>query len=137
MSDCVFCRIAAGQIPAARIDESADHLAFLDIGPLAPGHTLLIPKQHFADIRDIPADLLSRLTSHLPRLARAVFSATGASGLNVLQNSGSTSGQAVFHFHIHLIPRVDGDKLGYRWNAGKYAGDEAREMQAKILAALA
>lgn len=137
MSDCVFCRIAAGQIPALKIDESAEHLAFLDIGPLAPGHTLLVPKHHFADIRDIPADLLGRLTSHLPRLARAIFTATGATGLNILQNSGPSSGQAVFHFHIHLIPRNDDDKLGYRWNAGKYAADEAQKMQVKIASALA
>ena len=136
MPDCVFCRIAAGEIPSVRIDESADHLAFLDVGPLAAGHTLLISKQHFSDIRDVPPDLLNRLTGHLPRLARAILEATGATGLNVLQNTGASSGQSVFHFHIHLIPRVEGDKLGYRWNAGKYGPDEAAQMQAKIVASL-
>src|SRR5712675_2835 len=108
MSDCIFCRIVSGEIASVGIDESSDHLAFLDVGPLAPGHILLIPKKHFDDIRDIPPELLSRLTAELPRLGRAILKATGATGLNVLQNTGASSGQAVFHFHIHLIPRREG-----------------------------
>ena len=133
MADCIFCRIAAGQIPCVKIDESTDHLAFLDISPLAPGHTLLIPMQHYADLRDIPVDPLAPLTAQMPRLGRAILQATGAAGLNVLQNTGASAGQAVFHFHIHLIPRVDGDKLGYRWNAGSYGPGEAAQMQSRIV----
>ena len=136
MSDCIFCRIVSGEIPSVRIDESPDHLAFLDVGPLAQGHTLLIPKKHFDDIRDIPPELLSRLTAELPRLGGAILKATGATGLNVLQNTGASSGQAVFHFHLHLIPRREGDKLGYRWNAGKYGPDEAVRVQTKIIESL-
>ena len=136
MSDCIFCRIVSGQVPSVKIDESPHHLAFLDIGPLAPGHALLIPKQHFDDIRDISPDVLGRLTAELPRLSRAIIQATGATGLNVLQNTGASSGQAVFHFHIHLIPRIEGDKLGYRWNAGKYEPDQASEVQTRIIESL-
>lgn len=134
--DCVFCRIAGGEIPSLRLLETDDCLAFLDVHPLAPGHTLLIPKPHYRDIRDVPAEVLTALLSHVPRLAAAVMQSTGASGLNLLQNTGRSSGQAVFHLHFHLIPRVEGDGLGYRWNAGAYEERQAEAMQAKILSQL-
>ena len=132
-ADCIFCKIASGEIPSIRIFEDSGALAFLDIGPLSPGHTLLIPKQHYTSLLDVPRDVLTSLASHLPALARAVMKATGASGLNVLQNTGESAGQAVFHLHIHLIPRTEGDGLGYRWNAGTYGEGEAQSLQSKIL----
>jgi len=131
-ADCIFCKIVEGVIPALRVWESDDCLAFLDVGPLAEGHTLLIPKQHYRDIRDTPAEALASLTRHLPQLADAVLSATGATGLNILQNTGASSGQAVFHLHFHLIPRVASDGLGFRWNAGKYETGRAEAMQSRI-----
>lgn len=135
-SDCIFCKIIAGGIPAQRVLETPDALAFLDVGPLAPGHTLLVPKQHFRDIRDIPAETLASVSAQIPALARAIYKATGATGMNVLQNSGESSGQAVFHFHIHLIPRREADGLGFRWNAGKYEAGQAERIRSEILAAL-
>lgn len=134
--NCIFCKIAAGQIPSLRVFESDDALAFLDIAPLAPGHTLLIPRQHCTSLLDAPQDLLSKLSVHLPRVARAIIDSTGATGLNLLQNTGESSGQAVFHIHFHLIPRVADDGLGFRWNAGAYAAGEGEAMQSKIKAAL-
>lgn len=131
--DCIFCKIVAGDIPVLRVWESDDCLAFLDAGPLAEGHTLLIPKQHHRDIRDIPADALTAVTRNLPPLAAAVLRATGATGLNVLQNTGASSGQAVFHLHFHLIPRVESDGLGFRWNAGTYDAGRAEAIQSRIL----
>lgn len=138
MSDnsCIFCKIAAGSIPALRVFESPDAIAFLDIAPLAPGHTLLIPRQHFQSILDVPPDVLGRLSGHLPPLARAVMKVSGATGLNVLQNTGESSGQAVFHLHFHLIPRTEEDQLGFRWNAGTYGPGEDKAMQAGLLMAL-
>ncbi len=132
-ADCIFCKIVAGDIPALRVWESDDCLAFLDVGPLAEGHTLLIPKHHYRDIRDIPTDSLAALTRNLPWLADAVLRATGASGLNILQNTGASSGQAVFHLHFHLIPRVESDGLGFRWNAGAYTSGRAEAIQSRIL----
>lgn len=135
-NDCIFCKIAAGAIPAQVVHEDAASLAFLDIAPLAEGHTLLIPKRHYARIEEMPEAELSELTRALPRLARAVREATGAPGLNILQNNGSESGQVVPHLHIHLIPRRAADGLGYRWNAGKYASGRAEEMFKAIKTAL-
>jgi histidine triad (HIT) family protein len=134
---CVFCAIVAGRIPAQRVLDTPDCIAFLDVGPLAPGHTLLTPKVHYSDILEVPPDALSRILSPLPRLARAILSATGARGLNVLQNNGAAAGQVVMHLHIHLIPRCEGDSLGYRWNAGKYASGEAESMRDRLLESLA
>jgi len=133
---CIFCRIVAGQIPALKVFEDDRALAFLDIGPLADGHVLLIPKDHHRDIRDLPPETLAAISAHLPRLATAVMQATGATGLNLLQNSGASSGQAVFHVHFHLIPRREGDKLGFRWNAGSYAAGAAEDWRQRIVDAL-
>jgi len=135
--DCIFCKIVAGDIPALRVHEDDAAIAFVDINPLAPGHTLLIPRKHYRDITSISADELAVVTAVLPKLAKAVLNATGAAGLNLLQNTGAASGQAVFHLHFHLIPRVEGDSIGYRWNAGKYQAGEAETWQEKISAALA
>lgn len=133
---CIFCKIAAGEIPALRVMEARDAVAFLDIGPLAPGHLLLIPKKHYESILDVPAGALSELASHLPMLAKALLRVTNATGLNILQNTGESSGQAVFHLHFHLIPRISGDKLGYRWNAGSYSSGQGEALHARMVEAL-
>ena len=117
---CVFCRIVAVEIPAAIIHEDQYSLAFLDIAPLSEGHTLLIPKEHYARLTDIPPDYLEEMCSVIPRLGRALTQLTGAAGFNLLANDGAVAGQVVPHTHFHLIPRRPGDDLGYRWNAGSY-----------------
>ena len=114
---CIFCKIALHQIPARIIHETDHCLAFLDIAPLAPGHTLVIPKRHAGTLADIALESLLGLVAELPRLTRAIQAATGAPGVNVLQNNGAPAGQVVMHVHFHLIPRWEGDGLGYRWNA--------------------
>ena len=136
-SSCVFCKIVSGAIPALKIYETDDCLAFLDIGPLSSGHTLLIPKKHYQSILDAPPELVAAMARELPRISRAVLNATGATGLNILQNTGESSGQAVFHLHMHLIPRRSDDGLGYRWNAGAYPSGEAERLQARLVDALA
>src|SRR5262245_26557110 len=105
--NCVFCKIASGSIPSLKLLETDEALAFLDIGPLAHGHALIIPKKHYRDIRDAPPEVVASMASLLPRLSRAILAVTGATGLNILQNTGESSGQAVFHLHFHLIPRLD------------------------------
>jgi|CXWL01.1.fsa_nt_gi histidine triad (HIT) family protein len=134
--DCVFCKIASGQIPAKIVLDTPDCRAFLDASPLAPGHTLLIPKRHVESMLDAPPDLVASLCGQLPSLVRAITKSTGATGLNVLQNTGASSGQAVFHLHFHLIPRIAGDGLGYRWNAGTYQAGQAEAISSGIIAAL-
>ena len=136
MSDCIFCRIAAGEIPSAKVYEDEHCYAFLDIGPLSWGHALIIPKKHVERITDMSPEEAGALTSVIPKLARAVIEATGAEGLNVLQNNGRVAGQAVDHLHVHLIPRHAGDGLGYRWNAKRYGEGEMETWHRKVLEAL-
>ena len=134
--NCIFCKIASGAIPAMRVYEDERVMAFLDINPLAHGHTLVIPKVHYRDIRDVPADMAGELAARLPKITQAVMRAAGATGMNILQNTGESSGQAVFHLHIHLIPRRDGDGLGYRWNAGAYPAGAGEAMRQRVIEAL-
>ncbi len=136
MDDCIFCKIIKGEIPSAKVYEDEQCYAFLDIGPLSWGHTLLVPKKHYERITEMPADEVAVLTSVIPKLAAAVIQATDAEGLNVLQNNGRVAGQAVPHLHVHLIPRHTGDGLGYRWNAKQYDEGEMDRYHTKILAAL-
>lgn len=133
----IFTKIVNGEIPAHRVYENDEVLAFLDIGPLAPGHVLLIPKTEYATLDEIPETTAAALGAALPRLVRAVKEATGADGINVLQNNGKVAGQAVFHVHYHIIPRVEGDGLGYRWNPKSYPAGEAEQMRDKLAALLA
>ncbi len=108
-SDCIFCKIVAGDIPAARVYEDGEVLAFLDINPLGRGHTLLIPKTHFARLEDCPADVLAAIVRRIPVLAAAILLSVGASAYNILCNNGRAAGQLVEHVHFHIIPRFPGD----------------------------
>ena len=117
MADCIFCKIVAGQIPCTKVYEDAACLAFMDINPISPGHTLVIPKKHYEAIGQMPADEAAALFRPVPSLAAAVKAALGAEALNVLQNNGRAAGQAVDHLHVHIIPRWAGDGLGFRWPA--------------------
>lgn len=122
MSDCIFCRIVAGEIPCYKLYEDDLVLAFLDVGPVSEGHCLVIPKVHIERLDEAEAEhaaALAAVMSVLPRLGKAMAEATAAAGWNVLQNNGEVSGQAVPHVHFHIIPRREGDGLGYRWDAGQ------------------
>lgn len=136
-SDCVFCKIVAGEIPAAVVYEDELLFSFLDVGPLAEGHLLVIPRDHCSKLVDVPADKCARLASKLPMLGRALLEVTGAEGFNLLCNQGSVAGQVVQHVHFHLIPRRAGDALGYRWNAGSYPEGAAEKTAEAYKAAIA
>jgi len=118
--DCVFCKMVAGQIPVTKIYEDEVVLAFLDIGPISDGHTLVIPRRHFEKLHDCPPEFLGQLGSRLGKIAKAVAAGTNSEGYNVLCNNGSAAGQLVEHLHFHIIPRNTGDGLFYRWPAYKY-----------------
>jgi histidine triad (HIT) family protein len=133
---CIFCKIVAGQIPCAKILETDSAIAFLDINPVAPGHLLLVPKEHSATLTDTSPQVLAAIAGELPRLARAVLAATGAQGLNLLQNNGRDAGQVVNHVHFHLIPRKPGEPFRVHWPAGKYEGNALEEMRSLIAAAV-
>jgi len=132
MSDCVFCKIVAGQLGAARVWESESVLAFLDINPVAEGHTLVIPRSHAADITGMTSREVCEVAQALAKIAPAVVKAVGAQGFNLLNNCGSVAGQAVEHVHFHIIPRKAGDGRGYRWITLNYGEGVAAELAAKI-----
>ncbi len=129
---CVFCKMVAGQIPIAKIYEDQTVLAFLDIGPVSDGHTLVISKQHFEKLHDCPPELLGQVGSRIGKIAKAVADAMGAEGYNVLCNNGSAAGQLVEHLHIHIIPRNTGDGVFNRWPAYKYQKGEIEQIAVKI-----
>ena len=133
---CVFCKIVAGQIPCHRVYEDGEVLAFLDIGPLADGHLLVVPKGHYGRLEEMPPEVLGRLAATFPRLARAVLQATGAAGYNLLQNNGGVAQQEVPHVHFHIIPRAAGDGLGYRWIKSADASQRVDVMRGRLLEAL-
>ena len=135
-ANCVFCKIVAGEIPAAVVHEEEALLAFLDVAPLAEGHVLVIPREHYAHLVDLPGSVLTSIAVAVPKLGRALLKVSGAEGFNLLVNQGEAAGQVVPHVHYHLIPRRPGDGLGYRWNAGSYEAGRADELVAAYKSAL-
>lgn len=111
---CVFCEIVAGRAPAVRVYEDDDHIGFLDIRPFTRGHTLVIPKRHSLDLTDTPAPTLAAMLTIGQRIAQAArASGLGATGTNVAINDGKSAFQSVFHIHLHVVPRRDGDKFSF------------------------
>ncbi len=109
--DCIFCQIIAGQIPSQKVYEDNEFVAILDIKPVSPGHTLLIPKTHCTDLFECPDELLATAGPVIKKLAAQLKAERRADGLNLAMNNGSAAGQIVPHAHIHLIPRFTGDAL--------------------------
>jgi histidine triad (HIT) family protein len=134
---CVFCLILAGEIPSLRVHEDDATLAFLDIHPVHPGHTLVIPKAHHANVFELPPELIARTAQTAQRIARAVQAAFAPPGLNLLQCNGPAAAQSVEHFHVHVIPRAMED--GMRMNWAQTPGDHAalQEAAERIRRALA
>lgn len=132
--DCVFCKIVKGELPCARVFETDDVLAFLDIAPVAPGHVLVIPKAHHRNLFDLPEAVGGRLFAALSPVGAAVMAATGAAGLNVQINNNAAAGQVVFHAHAHLIPRHEGDGLRL-WSGRPYADAAAAQAMAEAVRA--
>ena len=137
MPDTIFTRIIAGEIPCHRVYEDDKVLAFLDIGPLSPGHTLVIPKEPAETLDRLSDDSAAALGRVLPRLSRAVLRATGAQDFNVLQNNGAAAHQAVGHVHFHIIPKFsDGAGLGINWPAGSLSPEDGDRLAQAIAAQL-
>lgn len=131
-ADCIFCKIIRGEIPCAKVYETDDVLAFLDIAPVNKGHTLVIPKAHHTDIFELPASLGEQLTQAIKVVGASLRGTLGATGLNVGMNNGASAGQMVFHAHWHLIPRFDGDGLSM-WPQKSYDSmDEMSQLARKI-----
>jgi len=131
-NDCLFCKMIAGQIPVTKIYEDEIVLAFLDIGPISDGHTLVIPKQHFEKLHDCPDQLFGQMASRIGKIAKAVTAAVNSDGYNVLCNNGRAAGQLIGHLHFHIIPRSTGDGLFSRWPSYKYEEGKIDQIAGKI-----
>lgn len=128
----IFTRIISGDIPCNKIYEDEFVLAFLDIGPLSDGHTLVIPKEQKAHLDELSDESAAAIGRVLPRLARAVMKATGAASYNILLNNGSNAHQAVFHVHFHIIPKLEEFGLAITWDSGSLNDERAKQLVKKM-----
>ena len=129
--NCIFCKIIAGEITSYKVYEDDKTLAFLDISPVNPGHTLVIPKEHYANMSELPDEILCHLAKVVKKIAPAILSAVGSQGFNLGLNNGSVSGQLVDHFHWHIMPRFEDD--GWElWHGKTYGEGPAEEIIEKI-----
>ena len=134
--DCIFCKIAAGEIPSATLYEDEDFRVILDLGPAASGHALILPKAHYADLCEIPEELAAKAMILAKKIVSAGRKALRCDGYNIVQNNGEAAGQTVFHFHIHVIPRYTGDNAGVTWTPGTLTEEDRQEITACMREAL-
>jgi histidine triad (HIT) family protein len=134
MSDCIFCKIINGEIPAAKVYENEHVLAFLDIAQVTKGHTLVIPKIHKENLYELTPEIARNTFEAVPFIANAIKAAFNPIALNLLNNNGELAGQSVFHFHMHLIPRYGkGDGFGAVWKPhGDYTKEDLQNIAASI-----
>jgi histidine triad (HIT) family protein len=133
--NCIFCKIVDGSLPSSKVYEDEDVIAFLDIKPVNPGHTLVIPKKHFKNIHDTPDELMAKLIIVTKKIAGVVQDKLGVSGVNIGMNNGASAGQLVFHTHIHIMPRYGKDSFKL-WLGKEYAPGEREKVAEKLKSAL-
>jgi histidine triad (HIT) family protein len=132
--DCLFCGIVAGNVPAQVVDSDPHTVAFMDINPATPGHALVVPRAHSADLMEISESDLERTAVAAQRLARRIKAALDPQGLNVLNSCGSAAWQTIFHFHLHVIPRYEDDPLKLPWIPGPGQAGEIEAIAGRIRA---
>ena len=127
INDCILCKIAQGTMPSGTLYEDDDFRVILDRGPATRGHALILPKQHYKDIYEIPEDVLARVSKLAKKMIEKMTAVLGCDGFNIVQNNGETAGQTVFHFHMHLIPRYKNDQVGLTWTPEKLTDEVKQE----------
>ena len=133
--NCIFCKILAGEIPSTAVYEDDDFKAILDVNPAARGHVIILPKNHAANIYELPDEDASKIMVVAKKIATAIEKAYHCDGVNILQNNGEAAGQTVFHLHVHVIPRFKGDTLNIGWKQGDMPEDLdaiCKEIQAQL-----
>ena len=129
---CIFCKIAAGDIPSATIYEDEDFRVILDIEPASKGHALILPKDHYANLYELPEEVAAKVLLVAKKVVTAMTEILGCDGYNVLQNNGEVAGQTVFHYHMHLIPRYKDDTVNIKWAPGKLTEEIRNEILEKM-----
>lgn len=131
-TNCIFCKIANGEIPSKTLYEDDKFRVILDLGPASKGHALILPKEHYADLYELPEETAGEVMKLAKKMAAQMTQRLGCEGFNLVQNNGELAGQTVFHFHMHLIPRYrdDGQKIG--WKPQEATQEELEEIRAQI-----
>ncbi len=127
-NNCIFCRIANGEIPSATLYEDDEFRVILDLNPAAKGHSLILPKNHYANLFELPEETASKAICVAKKISEKLYTGLHAAGLNLVQNNGEVAGQTVFHFHMHLIPRYENDSAGLSWNPGTLTDADKAEI---------
>lgn len=131
--NCIFCKIANGEIPTNAIYEDENYKVILDMGPATKGHALILPKNHYKNIYEMPADKVGEAFSLAGRMANKMSTKLSADGFNIVQNNNEVAGQTVFHFHIHLIPRYEGDGQVIGWRPGESSPEELAKIRELLI----
>ncbi len=131
MGDCIFCKIVKGDIPSSMLLEGKNFYSFLDIGPVSKGHALVVPKEHYETLTDIPDDVLAEMSKAVKTISNAINKAMNADGYNIQMNNYSAAGQVVPHAHFHIVPRFKGDGL-MLWPGKRYEEGELDKIHEKI-----
>lgn len=127
--NCIFCKIANGEIPSTTLYEDEDFRVILDLGPATRGHALLLPKEHYKNLFELDDEIASKVLGIAKKVGAKMAKALHADGFNLVQNNGEPAGQTVFHFHMHLIPRYKDDHAGILWEPGKTTQEEMEEIK--------
>ena len=127
--DCIFCKLANNVYPTNSVYEDDFFNVILDVGPATKGHALILPKEHYANLYEMPEDLLQKAIVLAKKMAVHMTEKLNCDGFNIVQNNGETAGQTVFHFHIHLIPRYKDDNQNINWVPGKPSPEELAELK--------
>ena len=129
---CIFCKMAAGEIPSKTIYEDEKYRVILDLGPATRGHALILPKNHYANLFELPEEDAKEVICLAKKMATIMKDKLGCDGFNLVQNNGEAAGQTVFHFHMHLIPRYENDGQEIGWKPGSPSQDELEEIKKQI-----
>ena len=130
--NCIFCKIANGEIPSATLYEDEDFRVILDLGPATKGHALILPKEHYANLYEIDEEVAAKAFKLAKKMVTELTEVLGCDGYNVVQNNGAAAGQTVFPFHMHLIPRYKNDDAGFGWKTGKLTDADRDDILARL-----
>lgn len=130
--NCIFCKLANGDIPTATLYEDDDFRVILDAGPASKGHALILPKEHYKNLYELDDEIAAKALVLAKKMITRLTDVLGCDGYNIVQNNGEVAGQTVFHFHIHLIPRYEGDEVGLGWKMGELTDEVRDEILSKL-----
>lgn len=132
-NNCIFCKIANGEIPSKTLYEDEKFRVILDLGPATKGHALILPKEHYANLYDLPEEEAGEVMKLAKKMVVKITDKLGCEGFNLVQNNGDLAGQTVFHFHLHMIPRYQADRQTIGWKPQEVTQEELEEIKNQII----